>query len=125
MSAKTDGKTAETLDEALSISEAPEGMRVLLIEDSTGEIKITIPDTYKVTYGVTQPGHDHSMSLRVWRTKDQQYACFRNVLAFRDLSIPMERSRVDGENIVWETADDTFRLSPRGNAAQADAFARY
>ena len=111
MSAKTAEK--ETLTDALSIGEQT-GMRTLLIEDIDGEMKITIPDSYKVTLGVFQPGHDHTMALRVWKTKDQQYACFRGVVGFRDLSIPLERSRVEGDTVVWETADDTFRLSARG-----------
>lgn len=108
----------ETVAEALTTT--PEGMRTLLIEDHSGEIKVTIPDTWKVTMGAFQPGMDHSPTLRLYEGNDkQQRAMFRDVICFRDLGIKVERSRIDGETVVWETADESFRLSPaaRNNAA--------
>lgn len=100
----------ETVVEPKVLSDAL--TRTLLIEDQDGEIRVTIPETWKVTLGALQPGMDHSPTLRIYEAENKQRAMFRNVVCFRDLSIKVERSRIEGDNVVWEEADDTFRLSP-------------
>lgn len=108
-------KTREETAPTTTLSDT--NMRTLLIEDNDGEIRITIPETWKVTLGAMQPGMDHSPTLRIYEAENKQRAMFRNVVCFRDLSIKVERSRIDGDKVIWETADDTFRLSqaPRSN----------
>lgn len=89
-------------------------LRTLLVQDRSGVFKVTVPASWKVTFSAFMPGHgggprDLGPSLRIYEGRDKQRACFTNVVAFRDLSMPMERARmVDGEP-VWETDD---KISP-------------
>jgi hypothetical protein len=56
-----------------------------------GPIRITIPETWKVTFGAVVPGakggYSGTFGLRIWEATDKQRAVFANVASFRDLSI--------------------------------------
>jgi hypothetical protein len=58
-----------------------------------GPIRITIPATWKVTFGAVVPGakagYSGTFGLRIWETTDKQRAVFANVASFCDLSIPI------------------------------------
>ena len=72
------------------------GTRTYEIVTTRGKQRITVPDTYKVTFGAVVPGAKGSGSsygawgLRIWESQDKQRAVFSDVLSFRDLSIPVE-----------------------------------
>ena len=57
--------------------------------------RLTVPSTYKVTYGKVQPGgkgfDDSGNVLRIYESDTKQRAIFLNFLSFRDLSLPLER----------------------------------
>jgi hypothetical protein len=56
-----------------------------------GPIRVTIPETWKITFGQVVPGSKSggytSFGLRIWEATDKQRAVFANVASFRDLSI--------------------------------------
>jgi hypothetical protein len=57
-----------------------------------GPIRVTIPETWKVTFGAIVPSVKGGYSsggfgLRIWEATDKQRAVFANVASFRDLSI--------------------------------------
>jgi hypothetical protein len=57
--------------------------------DRQPTMRITIPSTWKVTFGAIVPGKTVSAyGLRIWEGTDKQRAVFANVESFRDLSIP-------------------------------------
>ena len=80
-----------------------EGTRTYEIVTSRGRQRITVPDTYKVTFGAVVPGSAKSAGssynsggwgLRIWESADKQRAVFSDVVSFRDLSIPLEIAAV-------------------------------
>ena len=57
-----------------------------------GPIRVTIPETWKITFGAVVPGAKGgyaagAFGLRIWEATDKQRAVFANVASFRDLSI--------------------------------------
>lgn len=71
------------------------GTRTYEIVTTRGKQRITVPDTYKVTFGAVVPGTKGSggyggWGLRIWESTDKQRAVFSDVISFRDLSIPVE-----------------------------------
>jgi hypothetical protein len=61
--------------------------------------KITVPETWKVTFGPSVagpqkpvPGYQHKMpmALRFYETAEKQRAIFTDVISFRDMSIEIE-----------------------------------
>jgi hypothetical protein len=72
------------------------GTRTYEIVTSTGRRRITVPETYKVTFGAVVPGAKANgysgggWGLRIWESADKQRAVFSDVVSFRDLSIPVE-----------------------------------
>lgn len=84
---------------------APEGKRTYLIEFENGKKKkITVPDTWKVTFGPAVVGGGENrtgsqrykmpMAIRFYESDKQQRAIFTNVLNFRDMSIDVQEERV-------------------------------
>jgi len=81
-----------------SKSQEPE-KRTLEIVTCTGTIiHIEVEQSWKVTFGRLQADFNHmshgtkqsnGLALRIYRTKEHQLACFRDVESFRDISIPM------------------------------------
>ena len=61
-----------------------------------GPMRITIPATWKVTYGAVVPGSKigGTYGLRIWETGEKQRAVWANVESFRDLSIQTEIAAV-------------------------------
>jgi hypothetical protein len=76
-----------------------------LIEKENGKrMKITVPETWKVTFGPAVKGFDRKLSggpsykvpmaLRFYESETKQRAIFTDVVSFRDLSIPVEVEEV-------------------------------
>jgi len=59
-----------------------------------GPIRITIPATWKVTFGALVPAKAGASmgphGLRIWEGTDKQRAVFANVSSFRDLSLDIQ-----------------------------------
>lgn len=91
-----------------------EEMTVLLLtmKDGTRK-KVTIPSSYKVTFGPLVPGSKDGnngyagIALRIYAGKDQQKAVFTQVESFRDLSISIMEEKVEtkSERYVREGDD--------------------
>jgi len=88
--------------------ECPEKITYLLNMKNGTQQKVTIPATWKVTFGPLSPGSkDHSVnssgatSLRFYSSNDRQRACFTGVESFRDMSIAIEEK-------VTKTQEETF-----------------
>lgn len=86
---------------------APKTRTLLIERRSTGRMKITIPETAKVTYGTLHPGakaypqEGADAVLRIYEGT-KQTAMFRNVIEFRDLTyeVEVERKVVEGAETV-------------------------
>jgi hypothetical protein len=73
---------------------------IYLIEKENGKkMKITVPESWKVTFGPATKGGDRDrlgqrlkmpMALRFYESDTKQRAIFTDVVSFRDLSIPVE-----------------------------------
>lgn len=63
-----------------------------------GPIRITIPTTWKVTFGALVPAKGGASlgphGLRIWEGTDKQRAVFANVASFRDLSLDIKVAAV-------------------------------
>jgi hypothetical protein len=72
--------------------------------------EVTIPATWKVTFGPLAQGGPHvqCMALRIYETKEKQRACFINVMSFFDLDIPIK-----------EQVDHTHENSARKSGAES------
>jgi len=76
-----------------------------LIEKENGKrFKITVPASWKVTFGPATKGGDRRttpsnlkmpMALRFYENDVKQRAIFTDVVNFRDVSIPVEEEKVD------------------------------
>lgn len=72
--------------------------RTYEIVTSEGRMRMSIPETWKVTYGPINPagksyGTDNALRVYEDAGKEKQRAIFTNVISFRDLSIPVQRLR--------------------------------
>lgn len=67
----------------------PVTFRTLEITRPAGDIRITIPADWKITFGPVAPGSKvgGAMALRLWESETKQRACYVNVESFRDVSI--------------------------------------
>lgn len=89
--------------------EKEETVLLLTMKDGTRK-KVTIPSSWKVTFGPLVPGSKDGnngyagIALRIYAGKDQQKAVFTQVESFRDLSIPLmeEHEEVKQERYVRE-----------------------
>ena len=81
----------------------------LLKTHGDGDLKITIPDSYKVTFGPVAPGAKGygtgQLALRVYEAENKQRAIFTDVISFRDLSIPVER-KIKGKKVESKSKSD-------------------
>jgi len=70
-------------------------MKEYLIKSRDGTRMITIPASWKITYGTLHPGTKgyggDGNVLRIYETKEKQRAIFTGVETFRDLSIPVKK----------------------------------
>lgn len=87
-----------------------------LVTDTKGEFVIELPSSWKVTFSNVNPAsngehgfRDKAYCLRVWETKEKLRAVFSNVLAIRDLSIPLARK------VEKQTGSSTWSKDSVGN----------
>lgn len=78
-----------------------------------GRMRLTIPESWKVTYGPVSPtgkGYGAENCLRIYEdsAKDKQRAIFTSVLSFRDLSIPVQRL------LVREKGKEKWEINENG-----------
>lgn len=96
---------------------ADEAKTVLEIVTERETFRLTIPSSYKVTFGKVQPGanryDDGGNALRVYESETKQRAIFLNVISFRDLSLPLERL------VVAVEEEETFVADGTGNQKKA------
>lgn len=76
----------------------PVPVRTYEIETSRGAFRVDLPETWKVTYGPVV-GSDktsvgRTMAFRAWESDNKQRLLISDVIAFRDISIPMKRRAV-------------------------------
>lgn len=70
--------------------------KTYLMELKGGKLRrVTVPSTWKVTFGPLVPsevrhGDVRTFALRFYESKEQQRAVFTDVIAFRDVSLPVE-----------------------------------
>jgi len=87
------------------MTEKKEGMRTYLIKQRGNQArKITIPESWKVTYGALHGGAGRGSGmdgnvLRIYETKEKQRAIFTEVTSFLDLSIPVQKLVYDEEDV--------------------------
>lgn len=87
--------------------EAP--TRTYEIATASGDYRITIPETWKVTFGAVVPGKGSTTyGLRVWESETKQRLIFTDVRSFRDVSIPIQR------RAVRKFGDDQWYSANRG-----------
>jgi len=77
----------------------------LIVHEDDTERKITVPDSWKVTFGPAAAGNFKSnsprnslrmpLALRFYENEKQQRAIFTDVVSFRDMSIITEVKRID------------------------------
>lgn len=116
----------------------PSKTYILDMADGTQK-KVTVPDTWKVTFGPLVPGSKDGnynsrggLALRFYETKDQQRAVFMDVKCFRDADIPvmekvvkvqekrvaqdndgrMKHYTVRAEETSWRPADEDKEPDP-------------
>lgn len=113
-------------DEEVVVDSTSADARRIRVYDPKGDFVIDVPAKARITFGYfnpaspreDQPGRGYGpdnvarqTALRIYRTKDDQLACFLGVKGFRDLSISLTRftRRVtveqrfmdDGETREW------------------------
>lgn len=87
-----------------------EETRVLLVQRGATWTRLIIPKDARVTFGPLIPSNPLSrgdgpsgMFLRIYKTKDHQYAVIPGVKSFRDESIEMQVGTAEG----WKKVTDT------------------
>lgn len=79
------------------------------IETNRGTYRITVPSTWKVTYGPVSPGKfgDGGNALRIYEDEKRQRAMLTNVTSFRDISLPtLKLNKTVKGKTTWEVADE-------------------
>ena len=72
------------------------GTKTYLMEVKGGKLRrVTVPSSWKVTFGPLVPsevrhGEVRTFALRFYESEQQQRAVFTDVIAFRDVSLPVE-----------------------------------
>lgn len=83
------------------------------VVQSTGVIRITVPSSWKVTYGpVAQGGNgrmNSSLALRFYENETKQRAIFTDVKSFRDTALPLFRK------VEVVQGEDQYTYDDRGN----------
>lgn len=89
-------------------ADAPEFKTYLLTMEDGKRKKVTVPASWKVTFGPLVPGGKDTnynsrgaLSLRFWEGKDLQRAVFTGVASFRDQSIGIEEEIIRSEEQVF------------------------
>jgi hypothetical protein len=78
--------------------------KTYLIERSNETVRVTVPASWKVTFGPVSAGNrgafsgEEGMCLRFYESANQQRAIFTRVRSFRDTSIPMEKLVIERQN---------------------------
>lgn len=92
--------------------------RTLLVRTTTEVFRLTIPASYRITFGYFNPGiqgndgsryhpHTNRSALRLWESKEKQRACFMDVVEFRDVTeVRVEREYVDPGTGARRWAED-------------------
>jgi hypothetical protein len=78
---------------------AEPALTTYLVSRKTGDMKITVPSSWKVTFGPLNPGNKSGGTcgdpcLRFYESETKQRAVITQVESFRDLSIAVEEKRV-------------------------------
>ena len=88
-------------------------------------MRITVPPSWKVTFGPTGPprdrhnpdfdGRQRGWVLRFYEAENRQRACFTNVIEFYDLSLPIEVLVManEGGQSGWVRAEHGFADIPK------------
>jgi hypothetical protein len=69
-----------------------------LVVTKDGELRVTVPENWKVTYGPIAPGTRgwngvQNLAIRFYESAEKQRAIFTDVISFRDLSIKVEKKK--------------------------------
>ena len=103
---------ADTTKET-KMAQSNNGTRTYLVEKAGGKrLRITVPETWKVTFapvymGEKSFGSSKVMALRFYESDTKQRAIFTEVTSFRDVSIPVEYEHVTTEGSTeWRTSED-------------------
>ena len=88
--------------------------RTLLIERGKNDrFRIEVPEDWKITFGPLSPrGYSEGNALRLYESDTKQRACFVNVIAFRDISIPVTRL------VVSQSGEQTWENDGEGNTVE-------
>lgn len=84
-------------------------VRTYQITTNSERFRVTVPSDWKVTFGPVAPGVRGSgdLALRFWEQENKQRAIFRNVVSFRDLSIPFSREVISKSgSSAWESSEE-------------------
>lgn len=93
--------------------------KTLLVRDVDGIFKVAVPADAKVTFGPVTP-KEHSevdggrcgrsnLCLRIYQSDEKQLAAFTRVIAFRDMSLKVERLVIKEEGTkTWTQDEDGF-----------------
>lgn len=94
-----------------------------LVRTSKKILRITVPASWKVTFGPTGPPRSHDYEgqrqkgwvLRFYEAETRQRACFTNVLEFYDLSLPIDVLVManEGGKTAWVPTTDGFADLPK------------
>lgn len=99
-----------------------ETQRVLLVKTADGELRVTLPDDAKLTFGPAIPyerkGGDYGppgrneYALRVYKgTKDNLLAVFAGVREFRDVDMPVEKLVIrEAGKSVWKSDETGYHV---------------
>lgn len=92
--------------------------RTLLVVDREGKFKVTIPADWKVTFSSFNQGDKFGdgggAALRIYEAENKQRACFKNVYAFFDTALPIEREVVEESGTVtWVAGPDGYERSEK------------
>lgn len=95
-------------------NDTPDQIRTYEIVTTDGTLRMSIPESWKVTYAPVAPGaksYDGAYALRVYELETKQRAIFLNVKSFRDLSIPVQRL------FVKTKGSDEWKRDNNGNSS--------
>ena len=94
-----------------------EKMVTLLVVCKDGKRKITIPDSWKITYGKIHGGESRSGCfdgnvLRIYESKEKQRAIFTEVKSFMDMSIKVQKL------ITHKEEEETIKIKAGSKKAE-------
>ena len=97
------------MTKSISATKDKEPTTTYLVVRSNETLQVTVPSSWKVTYGGFNPGAKYGSepALRFYEANDKQRAVFTNVQSFRDMSIPVLRKVVEVKKKSNEFASPT------------------